>query len=57
MKLFKIKEEKNKVGRPKLADDETKKKAIIMCITTFLLIIILLGGCLVNFNMTLKFKK
>ncbi len=57
MKLFKIKEEKNKVGRPKLADDKTKKKAIIMCITTFLLIIILLGGCLVNFNMTLKFKK
>lgn len=34
------KEEKNKVGRPKLADSKTKKESIFICIFTIVVIII-----------------
>ncbi len=45
MKIFKKKEEKNKVGRPKLADEETKKKAIIsVCIALAMVAALLLTG-------------
>lgn len=55
MKLFKRKEEKNKVGRPKLADDETKKKAIIsVCVALVLVITLALTGAfklnIIKFN-------
>lgn len=55
MKLFNFKEEKNKVGRPKLADDETKKKAIISaCVALMLVITLALTGAfklnIINFN-------
>ncbi len=40
--MFKKEKEKNKVGRPKLADDNTKKKALVSVIIAFILIIIIL---------------
>ena len=42
MKLFNKKEEKNKVGRPKLADTITKKKAIISISIAIIMIVALL---------------
>ncbi len=55
MKLFNKKEEKNKVGRPRLADDETKKKAIIsVCIALVMVVALLLTGAfklnIIKFN-------
>ncbi len=45
MKLFDKKEEKRSVGRPRLADDETKKKAIIsVCIALVMVVALLLTG-------------
>ncbi len=57
MKLFNKKEEKNKIGRPKLADTELKKKSIIMSVVSLLLVVILLSGGLVSFNIIPKFNK
>lgn len=34
------KEEKNKVGRPKLADDKTKKESLFVCLFVFIVTII-----------------
>ena len=55
MKLFSKKEEKLKVGRPKLADIKTKKKAIIsVCIALVLVVALLLTGAfklnIIKFN-------
>lgn len=55
MKLFKFKEEKNKVGRPRLADADTKKKAIIsVCVAIVMVATLLLTGAfklnIIKFN-------
>ncbi len=55
MKLFNKKEEKLKVGRPRIADTETKKKAIIsVCIALVLVITLALTGAfklnIINLN-------
>ena len=57
MKLFSKKEEKNKVGRPRLADTDTKKKALIMCTSSLLLVVALLAGSLVTLNILPNFNK
>ena len=48
------KEEKNKVGRPKLADDKTKKESLFVCLFVFIVTIIVavLGYNIltINFN-------
>ena len=43
MKRFNKKEEKNKVGRPKLADSKLKKTSLIMCIVCVILSLVLLS--------------
>ena len=57
MKLFTKKEEKLKVGRPKLADTELKKKSLIMSVSCAILIVFLLAGSLVSLNILPKFGK
>ncbi len=56
MKLFNKKEEKRNVGRPKLADDETKKKAIILVCLSFVLVITLALTGLFKLNI-IKFNR
>ena len=51
------KKEKNKVGRPKLADKELKKKSYIMLGISAFLVLILLSGTLVSLNILPKFNK
>lgn len=46
--MFKKKEEKLKVGRPKLADDITKKKAIIIVVVSLALVLGLLMGAMIQ---------
>ncbi len=55
LKFYKFEEEKNKVGRPKLADEKTKKKAIIsVCVALVLVLTLALTGAfklnIINFN-------
>lgn len=57
MKLFNKKEEKSKVGRPRLADFETKKKAFITLGISLVLVVILLSGGLVSLNIMPNFNR
>jgi len=56
MSLFNKKEEKNKVGRPKLADIDTKKKAIIMIGLCLVMVLALLLTGAFKLNI-IKFNK
>ena len=51
------KENKNKVGRPKLADKKLKKKAYIILGISALLLVILISGTLVSLNLMPSTKK
>lgn len=49
-----MKEEKNKVGRPKLADKETKKKAVLLIIISTMLILFLGVGFALNAGINIR---
>ena len=51
------KEQKNKVGRPRLADSKIKKHALIFSLSCIALILFLLAGALVSLNILPKFSK
>lgn len=57
MNIFSKKEEKNKVGRPKLADTDLKKKSLIISGVMLLVVICLVIGGMFSLNIIPSFHK